>query len=150
MLLHGVLRLSKFHHVKPNFYFDGLPWRTCSCCMYVCDITVVNLNGKMLMKWLSQQLEIIFVFIASYSETAEAENTASIVRALVCVWKTKQCVCTIHHSFIAEIMASYEWCQILPQICIINIAFHLSIANHAYCFVLVNSISAMISTVAQW
>ncbi len=69
--------------------------------LYVCDMTVIILNSKMLMKWLSQQLEIIFVFIASYSETAEAENTASIVRALVCVWKTKQCVCTIHHSFIA-------------------------------------------------
>ncbi len=41
------------------------------------------------MKWLSEQLEMILddisVLISSYSETAEDENTASVVRALVCV-----------------------------------------------------------------
>ncbi len=37
------------------------------------------------MKWLSEQLEMIFMLISSYSETAEDENTASVVRALVCV-----------------------------------------------------------------
>ncbi len=42
----------------------------------------------------------------------------------------------IRYSFIAEIMAPYAWCQMLPQICSITIAFYLSIANHAYCFVL--------------
>ncbi len=56
---------------------------------------------------------MIFV-CSSYSETAEAE----------------------HFSFIAEIKAPYVRCQMLPQICGITIALHLSIANHASLFVL--------------
>ncbi len=57
-------------------------------CMWY-DGSFLKLNGKMLMKWLSEQLEMILddisVLISSYSETAEDENTASVVRALVCV-----------------------------------------------------------------
>ncbi len=63
---------------------------------------------------------------------AEAENTASIVHALV----SKTVHCTIRYSFIAEIMAPYAWYQMLPQICSITIEFYLSIAYHAYCFIL--------------
>ncbi len=38
------------------------------------DGSFLKLNGKMLMKWLSE-LSDIHVFISSYSKTAEAENT---------------------------------------------------------------------------
>ncbi len=47
------------------------------------DGSFLKLNGKMQMKWLSEQL--VRVLISSYSEMAEDENTASVVRALVCV-----------------------------------------------------------------
>ncbi len=74
------------------------------------------------------------VLISSYSETAEDENTASVIRAFsMCVVNK---LCHAIHSFIAEIMAPYAWYQMLPQIYSITIAFHLTITNHAYGFVL--------------
>ncbi len=47
-------------------------------------IVLLKWNGQMLMKWLSEQL-CIYVFMSSFSETADAENTARITRARVCM-----------------------------------------------------------------
>ncbi len=37
---------------KPNFYFDGLPWILLQFCV---TLVLLQLNGKLLMKWLSEQ-----------------------------------------------------------------------------------------------
>ncbi len=39
-------------HVKPHFYFDRLQWSFCLYTLY--DANFLKLNGKILMKWLSQ------------------------------------------------------------------------------------------------
>ncbi len=52
------------------------------------DGSFLKLNDEMLMKWLraaGDDWYVIHVLISSYSEMAEDENTASVVRALVCV-----------------------------------------------------------------
>ncbi len=111
-------------------------------CMWY-DGSFLKLNGKMQMEITLRVVgDDIRVLISSYSETAEDENTTSVV-----VVNTLRRA--IRHSFIAEIMVHYAWYQMLPQI-YITTAFHLSITNHAYGFVLalINSISAMIST--EW
>ncbi len=54
-------------------------------CMWY-DGSFLKLNGKMQMEiTLRVAGDDIRVLISSYSETAEDENTASVVRALVCV-----------------------------------------------------------------
>ncbi len=55
--------------------------------LFVYDMTIVLLkrNGKMLMKWLRAVLETMVVFMHSYIEEAEAENTASVKRFSMCV-----------------------------------------------------------------
>ncbi len=45
-------------------------------------IILLKGNGQMLMKWLS---DVVHVFMSSFSETADAENTARITRASVCM-----------------------------------------------------------------
>ncbi len=40
---------------KPNFYFDGLPWIPLQFCVYDITLVLLKSNGKMLMKWLSEQ-----------------------------------------------------------------------------------------------
>ncbi len=52
-------------------------------CIMWYDGSFLKLNCKMLMKWLSEQ-QFVNIII-SYSETAEDENTVSVVRALVSV-----------------------------------------------------------------
>ncbi len=45
-------------------------------------IVLLKWNGQMLMKWLSPSSsgDVVHVFMSSFSETAEAENTASSTR----------------------------------------------------------------------
>ncbi len=47
-------------------------------------IVLLKWNGQMLIKWLSSG-DVVHVFMSSFSETADAENTASITRASVCM-----------------------------------------------------------------
>ncbi len=54
-------------------------------------IVLLKWNGQMLMKWLSwsdsvsSSGDVVHVFMSSFSETADAEVTASFTRASVCV-----------------------------------------------------------------
>ncbi len=44
-------------------------------------IVLLKWNGQMLIKWLSEQFwDVVHVFMSSFSETADAENTASSTR----------------------------------------------------------------------
>lgn len=58
----------------------------------------------MLMKWLREFLEIVYVFMYSYIEAAEAENTMSDTHASVVVVNE-----TVHlrHSFTQNVQDSY-------------------------------------------
>ncbi len=47
-------------------------------------IVLLKWNGQMLIKWLSSG-DVVHVFMSSFSETADAENTVSITRASVCM-----------------------------------------------------------------
>ncbi len=40
---------------KPNFYFDGLPGIPLKFCVYDMTLVLLKLNGKMIVKWLSEQ-----------------------------------------------------------------------------------------------
>ncbi len=66
--------------------------------MYDMTIVLLKWNGQMLMKWLSEQFwDVVHVFMYSFSETADAENTASVVHfsPCVCVVKTAR-LCRSH------------------------------------------------------
>ncbi len=43
-------------------------------------IVLLKWNGQMLIKWLSSSGDVVHVFMSSFSETADAENTASSTR----------------------------------------------------------------------
>ncbi len=46
-------------------------------------LALLKRNGKILMRWLSEQFQRLFMY--SYIEALEDENTASVTRASVCV-----------------------------------------------------------------
>ncbi len=64
---------------KPDFYFDGLPWKPLHSCVCICDMRIVLLkwNGETLMKWLSEQFW----------------RCCSCVYVLIEMSRTLQCVC---------------------------------------------------------
>ncbi len=64
------------------------------------DDRFTQMNGQMLMKWLSEQFWGLFVrvIMSSFSETADAENTASSTRFSMYVCsKWNPHVCVIHN-----------------------------------------------------
>ncbi len=65
--------------------------------VYVMTIVLLKRNCKMLMKWLRAVLEIVHVFMHSYIEAAEAENTErhARFRLLLTYWSACD-ACAIH------------------------------------------------------
>ncbi len=55
-----------------------------SVCMWY-ELVLLKSNGKMLMKWLSEQFWGCCSCMSSFSETADAEVTASVTRFSLCV-----------------------------------------------------------------
>ncbi len=105
-------------------------------CIMWYDGRFLKLNGTMLMKWLSEQLKMkILCFIVKKWDGRSWKQSKRRSRFSKCV-VNKILRRAIRYSFIAEIMVPYAWCQMLLQICSIIIEFYLSIAYHAYCFVL--------------
>ncbi len=60
-------------------------------CVYDVMLYLLKSNGKMLMKWLSEQSWRCCSCMSSFSETADAEITAGVMRASVCLLYTKPC-----------------------------------------------------------
>ncbi len=83
------------------------------------------------MKWLSEQQCVNIM-----CDGRRWKHSERCPRISKCVVNKQYVAPSAIHSFILEIMAPYAWYQMLPQIYSITIAFHLSITNHAYGFVL--------------
>ncbi len=58
---------------KPNFNFDGLLWIPLYFCVYEMMLVLLKLNGKMLVKWLSEQFWRCCLCIYVLIETADDE-----------------------------------------------------------------------------
>ncbi len=76
--------MSQFLQVKPNVYFDSLLWRPLRFSLY---IAIAFSNETVKCSWSDSRgsSRDYYVFMYSYIEVAEAENTASNRHASVCV-----------------------------------------------------------------